>query len=1039
MPRFFIDRPIFAWVVSILIMLAGLLAVLTLPVAQYPAIALPQVSIKATYPGASAETLDTSVTQPIEQNMNGLDGLLYMTSKSESSGTAQVDLTFAAGTDPNIAQVQAQNKLQLAMPLLPIEVQQQGVTVGKGRTTFLMVVAFISEDGSMTGGEVGDYVTSNIRDGLARVSGVGQLQTFGSPRAMRIWVNPDKLVNYSLTVADIKKAVREQNVQVSAGQLGGAPSTKGQELNATINVQDRLQTVKDFENILLRVNKDGSALKLGDVARMEMGLESYSSISRHNTRPAFGLAITLASDANALDTAEAVKAKLKEYAEFFPPGLTYEFPYDTTPFVKLSIKEVVVTLITAIVLVFLVMYLFLQNFRATLIPTLAVPVVLLGTFGVFAAFGFSINTLTMFGLVLAIGLLVDDAIVIVENVERLMSEEGLTPLESARKSMDQLGGAIVGTSLVIMAVFVPMAFFGGSTGAIYRQFSLTIVGTMGLALFTALSFTPALCATLLKQAPKGYTLTQAGFLGWFNRLFQRMGDKYERQVTHVVKRRVIVLGVYALAVAMVVLFFRVIPTGFLPEEDQGILMVSIQLPPGATQERTLAVLEQVENYFLEEEKGGVQSMFGVVGFSYAGTSQNNAFGFISLKPWDERDGSSSARAIADRAMRNLGKIHDATVYTIVPPAVTELSTSSGFEFQLQDRGGLGHEALLEARNIFMALAYSPEFSSSLRAVRPNGQDDATQYKVDVDKPKASALGVSLADINDTLQTGWGGVYINDFLDKGRIKRVYIQSEDWGRMLPEDISRWYVRSDTNEMVPFSAFSTQRWVMGSPRLERYNGLPSINIVGEPAPGKSTGDAMRVVEEIASRLPNGIGMEWTGISLQERQAGDQTLMLYSISVVVVFLCLAALYESWSVPIAIMLVVPIGIIGVQFASYLFGKYNGVYFQVGFLCVVGLVAKNAILIVEFAKSLQEGGESIIDAAIQASKLRFRPIIMTSMTTILGTLPLAIATGAGAGSQTAIGIAIVGGMLTTTFLGIYFIPVFFVVVRRVFTEKKRIE
>ena len=1036
MARFFIERPIFAWVISIIIMLGGLLAILVLPVAQYPAIVLPEVRISAVYPGASAATVDSTVTQIIEQNMNGIDNLLYMSATSDSSGRAEIRLTFAAEANHDIAQVQAQNKLQLATPQLPLEVQQQGIAVTKSTSTFLMVIGFYSADGSMTDADIADYVSSNLRDSLARVPGVGQVELFGSSKAMRIWVEPAKLTNYSLTMGDIAAALREQNVQISAGQFGSAPAVSGQEMNAPVSVQDRLRTEEEFRDILLRVNPDGSELRLGDVARVELGQENYDSVGFYNGMPATGVAINLATGANAIKTAAAVKEKIDSFRDFFPPGFEVVYPYDTTPFVVLSIKDVCKTLAEAIVLVVLVMFLFLQNFRATLIPTIAVPVVLLGTFGVLALAGFSINTLTMFGMVLAIGLLVDDAIVVVENVERVMREEKLSPKEATRKSMEQITGALVGIAMVLSAVFVPMAFFGGSTGAIYRQFSITIVSSMALSVLVALTLTPALCSTVLRphaERPGGSHGAQGGFFGAFNRGMNRAMAGYDRAVGALLANKARPLAVYGLILALMVAFFLHIPKGFLPDEDQGVLMVQVQLPAGATQNRTLEVLREMERHFLRDEKAVVESMFDVAGFSFAGWGQNVGFGFVKLKDWSERkDASAKAPAVAARAMARFAAIRDAQVYVLVPPAVIEMGNSSGFDVQLQDRAGLGHDALMAARNRFLALAASDEYRDVLAYARPNGLEDVTEFRIEVDKPKARALGVSLTDINETLQSGWGSAYINDFVDKGRVMKVYLQAEAHARMVPEDLDKWHVRNAGGGMVPFSAFirPVDPWHAASPRLERYNGLPSLELLGEPLPGKSTGQAMAAVEEIAKKLPKGIGFEWTGISLQEKLSGEQAPALYAISLLVVFLCLAALYESWSIPFSVMLVVPLGVIGVQLAAVFFGQTNGVYFQVGFLTIIGLSAKNAILIVEFAKTMQEQGQGLIEATRHACSLRLRPIVMTSLAFGLGTLPLALSGGAGSGSQNAIGLGIVGGMISTTLLGIFLVPVFYVLIRQ---------
>ena len=1034
MARFFIDRPIFAWVIAIVIMLAGLLAIGTLPVAQYPAIAPTAVQIDATYPGASAKTLEDTVTQVIEQKMKGIDHLSYISSTSDSAGSASIILTFDAGTDPDIAQVQVQNKLQLAMSLLPQDVQKQGVRVSKASASFLMVVGFYSEDGSMSPIDLSDYVAAHVQDMLSRVDGVGDVTLFGSQYAMRVWLDPNKLNNYKLMPSDVEAAIQAQNVQVSAGQLGGAPAVEGQQLNATIAAQSRLQTPEQFGDILLRVNTDGSTVRLRDVARIELGSENYETIPRFNGKPAAGLAIKLTTGANALNTSTAVRQELAELSKLFPAGMKVVYPYDTTPFVRVSIEEVVKTLAEAIVLVFLVMFLFLQNFRATLIPTIAVPVVLLGTFGVLAAFGYSINTLTMFGMVLAIGLLVDDAIVVVENVERVMRDEGLSPKEATRKSMDQITGALVGIAMVLSAVFVPMAFFGGSTGVIYRQFSITIVSAMVLSVVVALVLTPALCATMLKPADGHDHQARRGFFGWFNRSFQRGNQACQTVSGSIIRRWPRYLLLYVLLIGGMSLMFLRLPTSFLPDEDQGFIMTMVQLPPGATQERTLEVMKEVERHYLQDEKDTVKCMFSVVGFSFAGQGQNMGVAFIDFKDWSERKSPElRADAVAGRAMQAFSGIRDAMVFAFAPPAVTELGNAQGFDFQLQDRAGLGHEALMNARNQLLGMAAE---HPALMAVRPNGQDDTPEYQVLIDQAKAGALGLSMADVNDTLSSAWGGSYVNDFIDKGRVKKVFIQGDAPSRMLPADLEKWHVRNQLGEMVNFAAFSTARWTYGSPRLERYNGLPSVEILGQSAPGRSSGEAMRAMEELAGKLPAGIGYQWTGLSYQERLSGSQAPALYALSTLVVFLCLAALYESWSIPFAVLLAVPLGVIGALLATSLRGLSNDVYFQVGLLTTIGLSAKNAILIVEFAKDLHEKGMDLVKATIEALRLRLRPIIMTSMAFILGVLPLAITTGAGAGSQNAIGTGVMGGMISATVLGVIMVPLFFVIVRRFFGDKK---
>ena len=1036
MARFFIDRPIFAWVLAIITMLAGVMAVLTLPIAQYPTIAPPAIAISATYPGASSKTLEDSVTQVIEQKMKGLDKLSYIASTSESSGSVTITLTFENGTDPDTAQVQVQNKLALATPLLPQEVQQQGVRVTKSANNFLNVLAFVSEDGKLNGSDLSDYVAANVQDPISRVEGVGDTMLFGSQYAMRIWLDPSKLNSFNLTPLDVKNAIQAQNAQVSAGQLGGLPSTSSQQLNATITAQTRMKTADEFAGILLRTQASGAAVRLSDVARIELGGESYDTVARFNGKPAAGLAIKLATGANALNTVKAVDAKLAELSKFFPQGMKVIKPYDTTPFVRISIEEVVKTLIEAVVLVFVVMYLFLQNFRATLIPTIAVPVVLLGTFGVLAVFGYSLNTLTMLAMVLAIGLLVDDAIVVVENVERVMSEEGLSPLEATRKSMGQITGALVGVALVLAAVFVPMAFFGGSTGVIYRQFTVTIVSAMTLSVLVAMVLTPALCATLLKPVPKGHGLATKGFFGDFNRAFDRSNRGYQSVVQRMLKSSGRWMVGYAIVVVAVGFVFTKIPAGFLPDEDQGTLFAIVQLPPGATQSNTVKVLDQVQHHFLEEQKDAVDAIFTVAGFSFAGSGQNTGFAFVKLKPWGDRTAPGlKAQAVANKAMGALSQIRNAAVFAFAPPAVSELGNASGFDLMLQDRANLGHDALMAARNQLLgALMKEP----GLVAVRPNGMEDAPEFRLEIDEHKAGSLGLSMADINNTFSVAWGSSYVNDFLDKGRVKKVFLQADAPHRMVPEDIDKWFVRNSSGTMVPFSAFSTSRWTTGSPRLERYNGVPSVEILGMALPGAlSSGQALDLVERHAAELPAGIGFEWTGVSRQEREAGGQAMLLYAVSILVVFLCLAALYESWSIPFSVLLVVPLGVLGTLAAAVLTWKMNDVYFQVGLLTTVGLASKNAILIVEFAKELYAKGMPLVEAAITAARMRLRPILMTSLAFILGVLPLMLSKGAGAGAQNALGTAVVGGMVSGTVLAIFFVPLFFVVVQKLFGRQKR--
>ncbi len=1032
MAKFFIDRPIFAWVIAIIIMLGGLLSILKLPIEQYPAIAPPTIRITATYPGADATTLQDSVTQIVEQNMNGIDHLLYMSSASDSSGTATITLTFDSGTDADIAQVQVQNKLQLAMPLLPQAVQNQGVQVQKSSASFLMVAGFISDDKNMTQQDIADYVGSKIKDPVSRIEGVGEVQLFGSQYAMRVWMDPNKLNNFQLTPVDVVSALTVQNNQIAAGQLGGAPSIKGQQLNASIIVQSRLTNAEEFSKILLKVNTDGSQVRLKDVAKVELAGENYDIIARFNGQPSAGLGIKLATGANALDTAAGVKTELAKLQQNFPTGLKVVYPYDTTPFVKISIQEVVKTLVEAIILVFLVMYLFLQNFRATLIPTIAVPVVLLGTFAILNTFGFTINTLTMFAMVLAIGLLVDDAIVVVENVERVMAEEGLSPKEATRKSMGQIQGALVGIALVLSAVFVPMAFFGGSTGAIYRQFSITIVSAMVLSVLVAMILTPALCATMLKPVKKGEHGTTKGFFGWFNKKFDQSTNHYTDSIGHILNSTGRYLIIYLLIVVGMALLFIRLPSSFLPSEDQGVFLNMVQLPAGATQERTQKILDQVTDYYLKNEKDNVVSVFTVNGFGFSGRGQNAGLAFVSLKSWDERKGEENkVPAITARANGALSQIKDGIALAFNLPAIVELGTATGFDFELIDENNLGHEKLTEARNQLLGMV--AQHADTLIGVRPNGLEDTPQYKLDVDHEKAEALGVSLSDINTTLSAALGGSYVNDFTDRGRTKKVYVQGDAEYRMLPQDISGWYVRGTNGQMVPLSAVSSAHWQYGSPRLERYNGLPSMEIQGEATPGKSTGEAMALMEELVTKLPAGIGFDWTGMSYQERLSGNQAPALYAISLIVVFLCLAALYESWSIPFAVMLVVPLGVVGALLAATLRSMNNDVYFQVGLLTTIGLSAKNAILIVEFAKDLMDKeGKGLVEATLDAVRMRLRPILMTSLAFILGVLPLAISTGAGSGSQNAVGTGVVGGMITATLLAIFFVPVFFVVVRRRF-------
>jgi multidrug efflux pump len=1031
MARFFIDRPVFAWVVSILIMVLGGLAISKLPVAQYPNVAPPSISVTANYAGASAETTQETVTSVIEQQLNGIDNLLYMSSSSDASGLSTVTLYFLPGTNPDVAQVQVQNKVQLATPSLPQTVQQQGVVVAKATRNFMMFFTLSTVDDSLNEIELGNYIASSVLDPIRRVTGVGEANMFGSQYAMRIWLNPDKLNSYGMTPADVNAAIASQNAQVPVGQIGAIPSVPGQQLNVIMQGRTTLRTVPEFENILLRVNPDGSRVLLKDVARVAFGAENYGTKARVNGHPSSAVAIKLAPSANALNTAEAVRNKVKDLSRFFPPGVRVDYPLDTSTFVRISIEEVLKTLFEAIVLVFLVMYLFLQNFRATLIPTIVVPVALLGTFGSMLAFGFSINVLTMFGMVLAIGILVDDAIVVVENVERIMAEEGLPPLEATRKAMDQITGALIGISLVLTAVFIPMAFFSGSVGTIYRQFSLSLVSSMLFSVFLALSLTPALCATLLKPIPAGHKHEKRGFFGWFNRAFAKNTTRYQSGVSKILRHTVASIIVFVLIIAAVGLLYVRLPSSFLPAEDQGYFITNIQLPVGAAQDRTDAVLRQVEDYFLKQPE--IESFITVAGFSFNGRGQNSALSFGRLKDWKERKGlEHSVQAVIARAAGKFSAIKDAIIFPLNPPAINELGNSTGFDMQLQDLAGLGHEKFLAARNQLLALAAK---NPNLVGVRFQGLEDAAQLKIDLDEGKAAALGVASVDINTALQTSFGSAYVNNFINGNRVQRVLVQLDAPYRMSPDDVKKIFVRNRSGSMVPLSAFTTVRWIYGAPQLQNYNGFPSYEIIGAPAPGKSTGEAMDTMEQLTRELPAGIGFEWTGQSYEERLSGSQAPMLYALSLLVVFLCLAALYESWSIPLSVILVVPLGILGALLASTLRGLPNDVYFKVGLLTTVGLATKNAILIIEYAKDLQLQGKGLIEATLEAVHLRLRPILMTSFAFILGVMPLVISTGAGSASRNAIGTGVAGGMLAATALGIFMIPVFYVVVRRIFKSK----
>ena len=1050
MAQFFIHRPIFAWVIALVVMLAGVLSLTTMPVAQYPTIAPPVVTIAATYPGASAQTVENTVTQIIEQQMNGLDGLRYISSNSAGNGQASINLNFEQGIDPDIAQVQVQNKLQSATALLPEDVQRQGLKVTKSGASFMQVLAFYSPDGSLSAADIKDYVNSNISEPLSRVAGVGEVQVFGGSYAMRIWLDPAKMTSLQITPSDVATAINAQNSQVAVGQLGGAPSIQGQVLNATVNAQSMLQTPEQFRNIFLKNTASGAQVRLGDVARVELGSDNYQFDSKFNGKAAGGVAIKLATGANALDTAAAVEKRLSELRKNYPNGLKDQLAYDTTPFIKLSIESVVHTLIEAVVLVFIVMFLFLQNWRATIIPTLAVPVVVLGTFAVINIFGFSINTLTMFAMVLAIGLLVDDAIVVVENVERVMQEEHLEPVPATEKSMSQISGALVGITSVLTAVFVPMAFFSGTTGVIYRQFSITLVTAMILSLIVALTFTPALCATLLKQHDPNKQESNnifARFFRWFNRSFERLSEKYQGGVNRMTHHKLFSGVLYIVVIAALVGIYKVLPSSFLPEEDQGVVMTLVQLPPSASLERTDKVIDTMTGYFLNKEKENVESIFTVAGFSFTGVGQNAGLAFIKLKDWSERTTpESQIGAIIQRGMALNMIVKDASyIMPLQLPAMPELGVSAGFNIQLKDASGQGHEKLIAARNAILGMAAQDK---RLTGVRPNGQEDTPQYQISIDQAQAGAMGVSIADINTTMSMAWGGSYINDFVDRGRVKKVYVQGEANARMMPEDLNKWYVRNSSGTMVPFSAFATGEWTYGSPRLERYNGVSSVNIQGTPAPGVSSGDAMLAMEEIIGKLPSmglqGFDYEWTGLSLEERDSGNQTAPLLVLSMLIVFLCLAALYESWSIPVSVLLVVPLGILGAFALTWLGMIIKGdpnlsfnIYFQVAIVAVIGLSAKNAILIVEFAKELQEQGEDLFDATLHAAKMRLRPIIMTTLAFGFGVLPLALSTGAGAGSQHSVGFGVLGGVISSTLLGIFFIPVFFVWIRSIFKYKPK--
>ena len=1039
--KFFLDRPVFAWVIAIVIMAAGGLAIYNLSISQYPPIAPPSIAIEAFFPGASGETVENTVTQIIEQKMTGLDDMLYLSSTSSSSGSARVELTFAPGTDPDLAWSKVQNKLQLAMASLPDVVQRQGVKVSKSTRNYLIIVGLISEDGSMNGEDLRDYAQSNLEKILSRVPGVGEVENFGSQYAMRIWVNPDKLTSYNLTLEDVIGALRAYNVEVSAGQFGGMPAMEGQRLNAAIIVQHLLQTPEEFSAIPIRTNPDGSVVRIKDIGRAELGTERYDMVAKYNGKASAAMAIRQAAGANALDTAKAVKKKLEDMSRYFPPGMKIIYPYDTTPFTQVAIEEVVKTLFEAVLLVFVIMYLFMGTFRATLIPTIAVPVVLLGTFAVLGFFGFSINMLTMFAMVLAIGLLVDDAIVVVENVERIMVEEGLSPKDATAKSMNEITSALIGIGLVLSAVFGPMAFFPGSTGVIYRQFSVTVIASMLLSVVVALILTPVLCASLLKPVQKGHEASDNAifflrpFFRWFDRSFFFIRDLYVKLVGSILTRKLRYLILFLLIVGAMGYLFQRMPTSYLPNEDQGILMVQAMLPTGSTLEQTEKVMSKVRDYFLEKEKEGVDSIMAISGFSFGGAGQNMALGFVKLRDWKLRQRPDlQVGAIAGRAMGAFSQIKEAMVFAFAPPAVLELGNATGFDFQLQDRGGLGHEKLIAARNQLLGMASQ---DTRLTRVRPNGMEDVPEYHIDVNWDKAGALGIPVSSIHNTISAAFGSAYVNDFIQAGRVKRVFIQADAPFRMLPKDLKKLYVRNSLGKMVPFASFASGHWTLGSPKLERYNAFPSINIWGEPAVGHSSGEAMQAMEELVAKLPKGIGYDWTGLSYQERMSGSQAPLLYAFSIFVIFLCLAALYESWPIPIAILLCLPLGVVGGVIASTMRGMSNDVYFQIGMLTTLGLTTKNAILIVQFARSRVDEGARLVDATLEAARLRLRPILMTSLAFGFGILPLVLATGAGSGAQRAIGTGVLGGMVTSTFLVILFAPLFYVMIYKTLGKHRK--
>jgi multidrug efflux pump len=1033
MAKFFIDRPIFAWVIALFIMVIGAVSITQLPVNQYPPVAPPSIVVSAAYPGASAQTLEDSVLSVIEREMNGAPGLIYMESVAQADGSGNITLSFQPGTNPDLAQVDVQNRLSRATPRLPAAVTQQGVRVDKSRSNFLLFAILSSDDPAWDPVALGDYASRNVLPELQRVPGVGQAQLFGTERAMRIWIDPAKLLGVNLSAADVTAAIRAQNAQVSAGEIGSLPNVAGQGIAATVIVNGQLSSTEQFGNLVLRANADGSTVRLKDVARIELGAQGYATSARLNGKPSTGIGVQLSPTGNALATAKAVRARMTELERFFPKGMTWTIPYDSSRFVDISIRQVTETLIEAVALVFLVMFLFLQNWRYTIIPTIVVPVALLGTFATLLALGFSINVLTMFGMVLVIGIVVDDAIVVVENVERIMSEEGLPPLEATRKAMGQISGAIIGVTVVLISVFVPLAFFSGSVGNIYRQFAAVMGVSIAFSAFLALSLTPALCATLLQQVEAGHHHEKSGFFGWFNRGFARTAKSYERGVARTLPRAARYLLIYLAIVAAAAVVYLRLPTSFLPNEDQGTMLVNVQLPPGATQERTRAVMQQVEGFMLKQPE--VQSIVGVLGFSFSGLGQNAALAFVTLKDWKDRVGpDSSAQGVAGRAFGALMGVRDAFIFPLSPPPIPELGTASGFNFRLQDRAGMGHDALLAARNQLLGMAGK---STILSQVRPDGLEDAPQLQLDIDRDKAQALGVGYDAINAVISTALGSAYVNDFPNAGRLQRVVVQADAPARMLPDDLLKLGVPNSRGQSVPLSAFANTRWIKGAMQTIRYNGYPAMRIGGSAAPGFSTGDAMAEMERLAGQLPAGFGFEWTGLSREEKLAGSQSLMLYTFAILSVFLCLAALYESWTIPLAVILVVPLGVLGVLLSTLMRGYANDVYFQVGLITIIGLSAKNAILIIEFAKDLQAQGKGIIESALAAAHLRFRPIVMTSMAFTLGVLPLALSSGAGSASQRAIGTGVIGGIVTGTTLAVVFVPIFFVVVRSLFKDSAR--